>query len=392
MKKIAILGITGSIGTSACDVIREHSDEFEIVLASANRNLKKALNISQEFKIPQLVIIDESQKIDNKLFDSNTNIYYGQNELKNILQSLNCDIVLNAISGSAGLVYTIIVLERGIKLALANKESLIMAGHLIKEIQKRTKAELIPVDSEHSAILQAINETDLEQVKSLIITASGGPFRTLPLTDFRKISIKESLSHPTWEMGAKITIDSATMMNKGLEVIEAHWLFEKKYEDLKAVIHPQSIIHSFVEFIDGSIIAQLGFPSMKLPILYSFSHPQRFKSNISSTNILDLPNLSFEEIDKERYPLFFITVEAGKLGGLFPTIINAANEAAVSLFLNDQISFLQIYQLVNQVIQATENIANPDIETIIEINSQIYDNTKKEYRKILKIENLIFYI
>jgi len=385
MKKIAILGITGSIGTSACDVIREHSDEFEIVFSSANRNLKSALEISHEFEIPELVIIDKSQQKNSELNQIRTKVYFGKNELKNILKSIDCDIVLNAISGSAGLEYSILVLERGIKLALANKESLIMAGHLIKKIQKRTNAQLIPVDSEHSAIFQAINNTDLSQVKSLIITASGGPFRTLQLSEFSNISLEDSLDHPTWEMGVKITIDSATMMNKGLEVIEAHWLFDKKFDDIKAVVHPQSIIHSFVEFIDGSIIAQLGFPTMKLPILYSFSHPERYSSEISNTNVLDLPDLSFNKLEEERYPLFYLAVEAGKTGGLFPTILNAANEAAVSLFLNKQINFPQIHKTVDKILQSSKNFNDPDIETIIHTNSQIYNKVLKEYRMILNI-------
>ena len=381
MKKIAILGITGSIGLSAIEVIRQHPEDFTIVLASANNNHQKLFALTKEFSIPNVIITNAVIKDKITDFPYHTNLKFGEEHLIEFLNIIDCDIVLNAIFGSAGLKSTMIVLSRGIDLALANKESLVMAGHLVKELQ--TNSKLIPVDSEHSAIFQAIGTTPLEEVKSLILTASGGPFRELPLENFDEITVEQTLSHPTWKMGTKVTVDSATMMNKGLEVIEAHWLFNKDFHEIQTVIHPQSIIHSFIEFIDGSIMAQMSFPTMKLPILYALSYPHHIKSNISKSNILDFPDLTFSKLEKKRYPLFFLTIQAGETGGLVPTILNAANEAAIDLFLQNRIHFNQIYKLVDNALFAESNIHHPDLDTIIKTNSVIYQKIIKDYKKIL---------
>jgi len=381
MKKIAILGATGSIGLSTIEVVRQHPREFKIVLASTNNNHKKLFALTREFSIPNIVITNnfiESQITD---YPVNTNIKFGEENLLETLKTIECDIVLNAIFGSAGLKSTMAVLSRGIDLALANKESLVMAGHLIQKMQ--TDSKLIPVDSEHSAIFQAIGTTPLDEIKSVILTASGGPFRKLPLNDFDKITIEQTLSHPTWKMGAKVTVDSATMMNKGLEVIEAHWLFHKDFDEIKTVIHPQSIIHSFIEFVDGSILAQMSFPTMKLPILFALSYPHHIPSNISKSNILDFPDLTFSEVEKERYPLFFLAKKAGVTGGLVPTILNAANEAAIDLFLKEKIHFTQIYKLVDSALSTENNAHHPDLDTIIQTNSEIYQKIIRDYKNIL---------
>ncbi len=300
MKKIAILGITGSIGISAIEVVRKHLTDFEIVLASANNNYNKLFEFAVEFHIPELVITNSSLKQKITDIPENSILTFGEDELQKKIESIDCDIILNAISGSAGLRSSISTISKGTDLALANKESLIMAGQQIMKMLENSDSNLLPVDSEHSAILQAIGSSTPEEIQSIIITASGGPFRDLPLAEFKNITLAKTLKHPTWNMGAKITVDSATMMNKGLEVIEAHWLFNKSFDEIKAVIHPQSIIHSFVEFVDGSILAQLSFPTMQIPILYALSYPKHIKSTISKTNILDLPNLNFEEVSFNR--------------------------------------------------------------------------------------------
>jgi len=380
MKKVAILGVTGSIGLSTIEVVRQHPEEFKIVLASANSNHQKLFALTREFSIPNVVITNnfiESQITD---YPENTNIKFGEENLLETLKTIECDIVLNAIYGSAGLKSTMAVLYRGIDLALANKESLVMAGHLIRKMQ--TDSKLIPVDSEHSAIFQAIGTTPLDEVKSVTLTASGGPFRKLPLNEFDKITIEQTLSHPTWNMGTKVTVDSATMMNKGLEVIEAHWLFHKDFSEIKTVIHPQSIIHSFIEFVDGSIMAQMSFPTMKLPILFALSYPHHIKSDVSKSNIPDFPDLTFSEVERDRFPLFFLAKKAGETGGLVPTILNAANEAAIDLFLKDKIHFTQIYKLVDSALSTENNVHHPDLNTIIQTNSEIYQKIKRDYKKI----------
>jgi len=383
MKKIAILGITGSIGISTIKVVRQHPNDFEIVLASSNNNYSKLFELAVEFNIPELVITNSSLKQKITDIPEKTNLAFGEDELQRKIESVECDIILNAISGSAGLRSSITTISKGVDLALANKESLVMAGHKIMKMLEQSNTNLIPVDSEHSSILQAIGSSTPDEIRSIIITASGGPFRNLPLNEFKNITLEDTLKHPTWEMGAKITIDSATMMNKGLEIIEAHWLFHKSYDDIKAVIHPQSIVHSFVEFVDGSIVAQLSFPTMQIPILYALTHPNHIKSIIPKTNILDLPNLNFEELSIERFPLFKIALDAGIQGGIIPTVLNASNEAAIDLFLERKICFTDISKIVEKQISKFHNFENPSIEEIIKINKDVYIQTKHNYKNLI---------
>ena len=383
MKKIAVLGITGSIGISTIEVVRKHPNDFKIVLASANSNYSKLFEFATEFNIPELVITNSAFKQKITDIPKGSNLSFGENELQEKIVSIDCDIILNAISGSAGLRSSITAITKGTDLALANKESLIMAGHKIMNMLKDSNSNLIPVDSEHSAILQAIGDSSSDEIRSIIITASGGPFRELPLNEFENITLEDTLKHPTWDMGAKITIDSATMMNKGLEVIEAHWLFQKSFKDIKAVIHPQSIVHSFVEFIDGSILAQLSFPTMQIPILYALTHPYHIKSTIPKTNILDLPDLNFAELSIERYPLYEIAINAGMEGGILPTVLNASNEAAIDLFLDKKISFNFINKIVEKQINSFHNFKNPSIEEIIKVNKDVFIQTTKNYKKLI---------
>ncbi len=383
MKKIAVLGITGSIGLSTVEVIKKHPDEFKIVLASSNNNYQKLFALATEFNIPQVVITNQDLKNRISEFPVNIEVFFGEDKLQNILETIDCDIVLNAISGSAGLRSSLTVISRGLDLALANKESLVMAGHLISDLLQNSTARLIPVDSEHSAILQALGCSTIEEVRSIILTASGGPFRELPLEEFKNITIKDTLKHPTWDMGPKVTIDSATMMNKGLEIIEAHWLFKKPYSQIKTVIHPQSIIHSFVEFADGSIIDQMSFPNMQIPILFALSYPRHIESSIPKTNILDLPSLTFFEVEKKRYPLFFLACDVGKTGGILPTAMNAANEAAIDLFLNEKIKFTDIYKIIEKAVQNFANVQDPGMDEIIATNKEIYKKIKQDFKKII---------
>ncbi len=383
MKKIAVLGITGSIGISTTEVIRQHPNDFKIVLATSNNNYSKLFELAVEFNIPELVITNSA--LQQKITDipKNSDLTFGEDELQRKIESVDCDIVLNAISGSAGLRSSVTTISKGADLALANKESLVMAGHKIMKMLEHSNTNLIPVDSEHSAILQAIGNSTPDEILSIIITASGGPFRDLPLNEFKNITVEDTLKHPTWDMGAKITIDSATMMNKGLEIIEAHWLFHKSYDDIKAIIHPQSIVHSFVEFVDGSIVAQLSFPTMQIPILYALTHPNHIKSTIPKTNIIDLPNLNFYELSIERYPLYDIAVNAGMEGGILPTVLNASNEAVIDLFLDKKICFTDISRIVEKQIGKFHNFQDPSIEDIIRINKDVYIQTKQNYKNLI---------
>lgn len=381
MKKIAILGITGSIGLSAVEVVRNHSDSFRIIYASSLNNYEQLLSLAAEFAIPEITVVNPSLKKVITDIPAQCQITFGEDKMLEKLADLDIDIVLNAISGSAGLCSTFAVLKRGLKLALANKESLVMAGHLIKK--NNVSSEIIPVDSEHSAIFQAIGSHHNNEIDNLILTASGGPFRNLARQDFADITVQDSLNHPIWSMGKKISIDSATMVNKALEVIEAHWLFELPFDQIKVVIHPQSIIHSLVEFIDGSIIAQLSNPNMQLPILYALSYPHRLKSNLNPTNLLQLPPLTFQSVDQERYPLFHFACKIGREQGILPTVLNAANEAAINLFLNNKIKFTAISPLVQAVVENTCNIADPDLATILETNTAVYEKTLANYHELL---------
>lgn len=370
--RLCLLGATGSIGTSTLEVAKEQG--ISIVLAAAHRDYARLISIATECRIPLIVLTGISDiALQNKLREDNRNIaiHFGEAELLKLLQTEDYDIALNAISGSAGLKSTFTILQRGKKLALANKESLVMAGHLVTKIPHRQP--IIPVDSEHSAIFQAIGTHPHSEIQRLHITASGGAFRDLPLQEFKDITPQQALTHPNWSMGAKVTLDSATMFNKALEVMEAHWLFEMPYSQIEAVIHPQSIIHSLVEFVDGSFLAQLSVPDMKLPILYALSYPERRPSKLVQTRIGSLPSLSFREIDPHRYPLFYLGLQAAEQGGIHPTVINAAVEGASRLFLEGKIGFLQIIDHVSLALDRQEVIAEPDLETIIEVNKRVFE-------------------
>ncbi len=368
---IALLGATGSIGTSTLDVVSEQG--LRISLASAHQDYKKLVEIAQTHSIPCIVltgIVDPNLQAKLRQDNPSLRIYFGEEELLQLLKGEDYDIALNAITGSAGLRSSFVIMERAKTLALANKESLVMAGHLLTKLVK--EKPIIPVDSEHSAIFQAIGQHPAGEIRRLHITASGGAFRDLPLSEFAHISPQEALKHPNWNMGAKVTLDSATMFNKALEVIEAHWLFGLPFEQISAIMHPQSIIHSLVEFIDGSFLAQLSTPDMKLPILYALSYPERVASQLVKTDLTKLSDLTFREIEPQRYPLFFLGLEVAKSGGLHPTVMNAAVEAASMLFLNGKIAYTDMMWMVYEALDTTPNIPDPDLETIIRVNKEVF--------------------
>lgn len=374
VKKIslALLGATGSIGSSTLEVMREHKDKLSLKLICAGSSYEKLVHIAEEFDVPLLFlnsIQDTALQDKIRSLAPNRKVYFGEEELLKALAAEDYDVCLNAIGASAGLLSSHAVIQRGKRLALANKESLVMAGHILRPMWLENKVDVIPVDSEHSAIFQAIGSHPASEIRKLHITASGGAFRTLALEDFASITTAQALKHPNWDMGAKVTLDSATMVNKALEIMEAHWLFGLPYEAIEAIIHPPSVIHSMVQFVDGSILAQLSTPDMKLPILYALSWPQRWASGLVQTDLLTLPPLEFYPIEEARYPLFYLGVEAAREGGLMPTAFNAANEVALKQFLDEKIRFDQIYDMVKRILDGVENIQNPSLEEVIAINA-----------------------
>lgn len=375
MVKIALLGATGSIGTSTLQVISEQAEHFSLTLVSAHTDHENLCRIALENKVPLAVltgITEASRKEHIRAAYPGLRVFFGEDELLKALENEDYGIALNAISGSAGLRSSFAIAERGKKLALANKESLVMAGHLLMPLIQEKGTRIIPVDSEHSAIFQAIGSHPASEVRNIHLTASGGAFRDLPLEDFDKITPRQALKHPNWDMGAKVTLDSATMFNKALEVMEAHWLFGLPYDNIEAIMHPQSVIHSLVEFIDGSFLAQMSTPDMKLPILYALSHPSRLPSNLVRTNLADLAELTFRPISPERYPLFHLGLEVAREGGILPTVLNSANEAALQLFLSEKICFPDIFRLCARATREHTNIPDPTLEEVLAANQEVY--------------------
>lgn len=367
MKKVLILGSTGSIGVNALNVIRNFPDRFSVAGLTANSNISVLSEQIKEFN-PQFVVIKDKSKAKelSEIVNGNVDIISSENALIEAAQKYDYDILIGAIVGFAGLTPTIEAIKRGKRIALANKETLVVAGEIVTRLVAENGAEIIPVDSEHSAIYQCLVGENLNEVEKLILTASGGPFLNKEKSFFDNATVNEALNHPNWKMGSKITIDSATMMNKGLEVIEAHWLFGLPVEKIDVVIHPQSIIHSMVQFVDGSIKAQMGLPDMKLPIQYALTFPERLANNFERTNLPLINNLSFFEPDFNKFECLKLAYLALKTGGTTPCILNAANEVAVDKFLKGIIRFSEIPKLINKALDNIENHSNPDIETIIE--------------------------
>lgn len=381
MKKISILGSTGSIGTQALDIVR-NSKDFKITALSTNVNIDLLEKQALEFK-PEIVSVGSKEgavKLKEKLKPYGIKVNYGMQGLIEVASENDADILLNSVVGMIGLRPTLKAIEAGKTIALANKETLVTGGEIVmRELEKRN-VSMIPVDSEHSAVFQCLKSGNKEEVEKIILTASGGPFRGMSKSDIKKVELEDALKHPNWDMGRKITIDSATLMNKGLEIIEAKWLFDVKLEQIEAIVHPQSIIHSMVEFVDGSVIAQMGEPDMRVPIQYALTYPKREKNHIKKLNLLESNNLTFEAPDKEVFPCLNLAINSMKKGGTMPTVLNASNEVAVEYFLNKKIRFTDIPLIVEKSMDLHKNIKNPSLDDIL--NSDI--ETRENVEKILK--------
>lgn len=377
MKHIALLGSTGSIGVQTTDVIRNHPEEFKLFAMAFGRNVEKALPLIREFNPSIIVVQDEEAK--TKLIEENVQaeILVGSKGMKEIATHDRVDVLVNAIMGSVGLEATLGAIETHKQVALANKETLVTAGHLVMEAAKRNQVDILPVDSEHSAIYQCLNGENHKDVNKITLTASGGSFRDKSRADLEGVTVEDALNHPNWSMGAKITIDSATMMNKGLEVIEAHWLFDIPYDNIDVIQHRESVIHSMVEFKDKSVIAQLGTPDMRVPIQYALTFPNRLEMQETKTlNLVEIGKLHFEEMDFDRFPCLRMAYEAGRAGGTMPTVLNAANEQAVALFLEGKISFLTIEALIERALEEHEVIPKPSLDTIVAVDQEIRTRIK----------------
>jgi 1-deoxy-D-xylulose-5-phosphate reductoisomerase len=371
-KGIAILGSTGSIGCQSLEVIAEHNNLFEIEVLTANNNSKLLIEQAKRF-IPNAVVIGNTEKyaeVKEALTPFHIKVYAGNGSANDIVQMEGIDLVIAAMVGIAGLEPTMAAIEAGKPIALANKETLVVAGKVITELAQQRGVNIYPIDSEHSAIFQCLAGEFHNPIEKIILTASGGPFRGKKIDFLETVTKEDALKHPNWDMGAKITIDSATLMNKGLEAIEAKWLFGLKPEQIEVLVHPQSIIHSMVQFHDGSIKSQMGLPDMKLPILYALSYPDRLPSSFERMNFDDYPVLSFERPDFKTFPCLRLAYEAMKIGGNAPCVLNAANEVAVEAFLNNKISFTKIPIIIEKSLEMVEFIAEPDLSQLFATDNQ----------------------
>ena len=364
-KHIAILGSTGSIGTQTLDVARAHTDKLTVEVLTAGHNAKLLIEQAREFKPNAVVIADETKyaEVREALADLDIKVWAGAKAIEDVVQMSTVDTVVTAMVGYVGLSSTIKAIEAGKNIALANKETLVVAGELITELVAKHKVKVTPVDSEHSAIFQCL--VGEPEVEKLIITASGGPFRTKSIDELRTVTPQQALKHPNWNMGAKITIDSASMMNKGLEVIEAHWLFGIPYEQIEVTVHPQSIIHSMVQFIDGSVKAQMGLPDMRLPIQYALSYPDRWPSTFGRIDFKNQQPLTFEAPDLEKFHCLALAYGALGKGGNMPAIMNAANEVAVAAFLKERIGFLDIAATIERTMHAIAFVGKPTYDDYV---------------------------
>lgn len=382
MKNIAVLGSTGSIGTQTLEIVRAN-DDLNVVSLAAGSNIEMLEKQIREFK-PQIVCVYNEKKAEElkiKVSDTDVKIVTGMDGLIETAVIKTADIVLTAVVGMIGIRPTIAAIKAGKDIALANKETLVTAGHIIMPLAKEYGIRILPVDSEHSAIFQSLQGNKKSQLSKILLTASGGPFRNTPKEDLKNVTVKDALKHPNWSMGRKITIDSATMVNKGLEVIEAKWLFDVDIDNIEVVVQPQSLIHSMVEYVDGGIMAQLGTPDMKLPIQYALFYPDRRQLDGKRVNFFDIANITFFKPDRDKFKGFDLAFRAGKTGGSLPTIYNAANELAVSKFLNEEIRFLDIPELIEAAMNNHKVIDNPSLEQILESEKEAYESVNRALSK-----------
>ncbi len=379
MKYIGILGSTGSVGSQSLEVVWKHQDKLKIKFLAAKSNVNKLIKQCNKFSPDYVCIYDESKYEHLKRNTDVKNILVGPSGIFELCQLTNIDTIINAIVGYQGLEPTIKIIESGTNIALSNKESIVQAGHIVVELAKSKNVEIFPVDSEHSALWQCIVGEPKNRIRKIILTASGGPFRTLPYNKFSSITPDQALAHPNWSMGNKISIDSATMMNKGFEMIEAFWLFNIQPENIEIVIHPQSIIHSMVEYVDGSIKAQLSNPDMRLPIQYALSYPDRFEMNDLKFDISKFSNLEFSQKELDKFECIDLAFRAINLGGSYPTILNVSNDLAVELFLNNKIKFLDIPKIIKDCMDSHNYIKLPLLSDILSLTKWTENYINRKY-------------
>jgi 1-deoxy-D-xylulose-5-phosphate reductoisomerase len=369
-RRIALLGSTGSIGRQTLDVVRRFPDQFHIVALAARSNVSLLAQQVREFQPSLVACFADKPGVEQAVREALPEVVLGEQGLLEVATHADADLVVAATSGLVGLKPTLAAIDEGKAIALANKETLVMAGHIVMQAAEHAGVPILPVDSEHSAIWQCLRGEELSEVKRLILTASGGPFRRASLEQLQAVTVEQALAHPTWRMGPKITIDSATLMNKGLEVLEAHWLFGVPYERIDVIIHPESIVHSMVEFVDGSVKMQASLPSMHLPILHALAYPERFDCSgaafVRELRWADVARLNFEELDIGRFPCFRLALQAARGGGTYSSVLVGADEEAVELFLAGKIRFLEMAALIEAVLERHQSIAQPGVEEILE--------------------------
>ncbi|NVK50032.1 MAG: 1-deoxy-D-xylulose-5-phosphate reductoisomerase [Cyclobacteriaceae bacterium] len=379
LKRVAILGSTGSIGTQTLEVIRQHPEDFQVEVLTAQNNCDLLIRQALEFQPNAVVITNEAkyQVVKDALLPHDIKVFAGPKALAQIVEMETIDVVLTALVGYSGLIPTVHAIRAGKQIALANKETLVVAGEIITQLAKENAVNIYPVDSEHSAIFQCLVGEWHNPIEKIILTASGGPFRGKDRHFLQSVTKEQALKHPNWDMGAKITIDSASLMNKGLEVIEAKWLFGLNSDQIEVIVHPQSIIHSLVQFEDGSIKAQLGLPDMRIPIQFALSYPHRLKSDFERFDFLNYPNLTFEQPDLKTFRNLQLAFDALQKGGNAPCMLNAANEIAVEAFLKDQIGFLQMSELIENSMQRADFISHPSLEDYVASDEQVRTISKE---------------
>ena len=384
-RKIAVLGSTGSIGTQALDVISRYPDRFEAYALVANNQVDRLLEQVRRFKPEVVVIANESKyaALKEALSDLPVKVWAGAEAIEQVVQNTEIDIVLTAMVGFSGLKPTISALKARKTIALANKETLVIAGELITRLALENRTAVLPGDSEHSAIFQCLYGEGGNEIEKILLTASGGPFRNFSMSQLQQVTREQALHHPNWNMGAKVTIDSSTLMNKGLEMIEARWLFDVNPSQIEIIVHPQSIIHSMVQFKDRSIMAQLSLPDMRMPIQYAFSYPERITSDVKPVNFFELSTLTFEKPDTKRFRNLGLAYESIEKGGNMPCIMNAANEIAVELFLQEKIGFLQMSELIEQTLTKTVFIQNPSLEDYIQTDTEAREIALETAKRLL---------
>ena len=381
MRKIVLLGSTGSIGTQTLEVVRNNSAELEVVGLAASRSVAEVEKQVREFKPKYVCMYDETaaKELQERISDTGIKVMTGMDGLLEIVSVPEADTVLTAVVGMIGIRPTIRAIECGKDIALANKETLVCAGHIIMPLAKEKNVRILPVDSEHSAIFQSLNGEPRDKVEKILLTASGGPFRGKKRQELENMTAADALKHPNWDMGPKVTIDSSSLVNKGLEVMEAKWLFGVSLDDIQVVVHPQSIVHSAVQFVDGAVIAQLGVPDMKLPIQYALFYPDRRPMQEKRLDLFELYSLTFEKPDTDTFRGLKLAYDSARIGGSMPTVFNAANEMAVKRFLKGDIKYLEIYSMIEEAMSHHNKVDNPDVAAILAAEQETYDFLGKKY-------------